>query len=381
MDRELKKIIAFFEHQNQELRDELQDLEKDIELQDELGLRGEENWGHYEDEEDEEDDESVSRSPVGNRRRSLSHQRKRSASHRAASMLVFPLAICVLPVSLVGQNTFTDRRRQSIASMEEETHNIVEGPTSRQRSISMSATLGKITTKLTNLKDSITSSTSHEPTIWNSRSDYAYDTRLLYKRRITNLYISFTNLRSYCEINYSGFRKIIKKYDKVTYSELKDRYLHDDVEHASPFTQTSKDNLNDAINLLIDLYAKCVSSGDRSLALQQLRLHQRENIAWERDTVWRQMIGRERRGEGDTLDSLGAVLANPPEPAFVSIPTPVGRVKITKRYVLRIVAVVLFVILLNTTVLEKQEANRCFAILTFCTFLWATEASSSIDLG
>lgn len=36
--------------------------------------------------------------------------------------------------------------------------------------------------------------------------------RLLFKRRIRDLYTAFTNLRSYVEVNYSGFRKIIKKY-------------------------------------------------------------------------------------------------------------------------------------------------------------------------
>jgi len=265
--------------------------------------------------------------------------------------------------------------------MEEDTHDIDEGEaTVRRRSISMSATLGKITTKLTNLKDGLTSPSVHEPTIWTSHSDYAYDIRLLYKRRITNLYISLTNLRSYVEINYSGFRKIIKKYDKVTFSELKDKYLHEVVERATPFTRASKDKLKEAINRLTDLYTKCVTRGDGSLSFQQLRLHQRENIAWERDTVWRQMIGRERRGEGDTLDSVGAVLAIPPEPTIVSIPTPVGRFKITKRYVFRVISVVVFVTLLNTTILEDQEANRCFALLTFCTILWATEVKFPLML-
>lgn len=84
LDRELSKIVTFYKHQEQELMEELQDLEKDVALQDELGLRGEETWGRYTDDDDEEDDDSVSRSPT--RRRSLSHQRKRSSSHRAASM-------------------------------------------------------------------------------------------------------------------------------------------------------------------------------------------------------------------------------------------------------------------------------------------------------
>jgi len=100
LDRELKKTVTFYEHQQQELLEELQDLEKDVELQDELGLRGEETWGHYADDDDEDDDDSVSRSPVRVRHRSLSHQRKRSSSHRAPSMPMFPYH-CTLSHSLL----------------------------------------------------------------------------------------------------------------------------------------------------------------------------------------------------------------------------------------------------------------------------------------
>ena len=38
------------------------------------------------------------------------------------------------------------------------------------------------------------------------------DIQLLFKRRIANIYLSLTSLRSYVELNYSGFRKILKKY-------------------------------------------------------------------------------------------------------------------------------------------------------------------------
>ena len=163
------------------------------------------------------------------------------------------------------------------------------------------------------------------------------------------------------------------RYDKVTYSELKDRYLHNVVEVSPPFTQPAKDRLNDNINRLLDLYAKCVSRGDKTAARQQLRLHQRENIAWERDTVWRQMIGRQRRGEDSTQGVLGATLVQGPEPTVVDIPTPVGRFKITKRLIFKVAALAVFILLLNVQVVKGGEANRCFAILTFCTILWATE--------
>ena len=49
-------------------------------------------------------------------------------------------------------------------------------------------------------------------TVWTSMSNYAYDTRALFKRRITNLHNTLTSLKAYVELNYSGFRKILKKY-------------------------------------------------------------------------------------------------------------------------------------------------------------------------
>lgn len=156
-------------------------------------------------------------------------------------------------------------------------------------------------------------------------------------------------------------------------AQLKDKYLHDAVETALPFTQASKDHLNDAINRLVELYAKCVTQGDKSTAREQLRLHQRENIAWERDTVWRQMIGRERRGEGDPTIPPGATLVQEPEPSLVDIPTPVGKFKLKKRHIFIVIAVAVFALLLNIQTVKGEEANRCFAVLVFCTILWATE--------
>lgn len=145
------------------------------------------------------------------------------------------------------------------------------------------------------------------------------------------------------------------------------------MEVAQPFTPLSKDRLNSAINRLIELYAKCVTRDDKAAAKQQLRLHQRENIAWERDTVWRQMIGRERRGEGDAKSTAGVTLVKESEEGLVDILTPVGRFRITKKIVFTFIALLVFIVLLNVQVVHELEANRCFAILIFCTFLWATE--------
>ena len=159
--------------------------------------------------------------------------------------------------------------------------------------------------------------------------------------------------------------------------QLKDDYLHKVVEAAVPFQRPAKDNLADGISRLQTLYAKCVTRGDRSAAVQQLKLNQRENIAWERDTVWRQMIGRERRGEGDgEVKAIGATLVTEPEGGLIQVPTPVGRFTLTSKKIYLVISVVVFIVLLNVTVLDSVEANKCFAILVFSTIMWATEASN-----
>ncbi|KAF8416475.1 SPX domain-containing protein [Boletus edulis BED1] len=172
-------------------------------------------------------------------------------------------------------------------------------------------------------------------------------------RRITNLYVSFSSLKSYVEVNHSGFRKILKKYDKVTYNELKDRYMHDIVEARLPFLQSSKDKVTAA--RLVTLYAKCVTSDDPNTAVQQLK---------------------ERRGASDPSDFVGGgILAREEECGIVVIPTPFGGFKLKRQRVSLVIAIAVFIVLMNMHVIKDgPEASKCFAILIFSTIMWASEA-------
>jgi phosphate transporter len=114
--------------------------------------------------------------------------------------------------------------------------------------------------------------------------------------------------------------------------------------------------------------------------VQQLKLHQRENIAWERDTVWRQMIGRERRGEGDDdLKTIGATLVTEEQGGLFQVMTPVGRFRLTRKKIYLVAAIAVFIALLKVPTLHQVEANRCFAILIFSTIMWATEVRCSFS--
>jgi phosphate transporter len=63
---------------------------------------------------------------------------------------------------------------------------------------------------LRGVRDSLTSS-NHDTSIWTAKTNYAWDMRLLFKRRITNSYVAVSALKSYVDTNYTGFRKILKK--------------------------------------------------------------------------------------------------------------------------------------------------------------------------
>lgn len=145
------------------------------------------------------------------------------------------------------------------------------------------------------------------------------------------------------------------------------------MEQSSPFVQESKDKIVAALHKLLDLYAKCVTKGDLAAAQRQLKLHQREHIAWERDTVWRSMIGASRRGEDGQPKAIGNVLQVEEDLKALNIRTPFGRLRFKRRHLWLAIAVAVFVVLLNVQTVEGLEANRCFAILMFSTIMWATE--------
>ncbi|KAJ7112844.1 SPX domain-containing protein [Mycena crocata] len=442
LDRELKKICAFYEAQQSTLVAEVAELQELVRAQDEAAAAGDSHYldGPYGDEldgedadEEDDDDDSLSRSPQ--------RRRRRLSSSAGQGRLPLSASRRGIPEEHSPSARYGGGHRHSISSGSSDGHPSPTSPTTHlphRTPLSAGGALGRLANKLTpdflsssrhsadlmhdsvhsadllhssaplhsslqfgaahhdtsahsgggllgNIRNSILSDSSHShglQDVWTARTDYATDTRLLFKRRITTLYISVTSLASYVEVNWSGFRKILKKYDKVTFRSLKDSYLHSAVAPSPPFSPAAKSTLASLTNRLIDAYAKCVCRGDRALAKQQLRLHQRENIAWERDTVWRQMIGRERRGEG------GGVLAREGSDesddgfGFRKLVAEGGDAKRKKKGLLRITrrrvamagALGVFVALLNTQMVEGREANRCFAVLMFCTVLWATEA-------
>ena len=152
--------------------------------------------------------------------------------------------------------------------------------------------------------------------------------------------------------------------------------MHDVVEVTEPFTEDAKDRLNASILDLTEFYTKCVARGDHQQAIRQLRSHQREHIVWERDTVWRQMIGKARRGDqSDHPQALGALAQEEKQSTdvLVSLPRNFGGFTLTKKQFFLTIAVATFAVLLAIQPLDTVESSHCLAVLVFATILWATE--------
>ncbi|KAM0786287.1 hypothetical protein ACM66B_001766 [Microbotryomycetes sp. NB124-2] len=219
---------------------------------------------------------------------------------------------------------------------------------------------------------------------WTGASDWAIDTRIMLKRRISALFTSLTELKQYVELNYTGFNKILKKYDKITNSTLRSVYMKEVVDKAFPFEQVTQERLQNAIQVLIPMYADIAAGGDREFALKQLNAQLREHIVWERNTVWREMIGLERRGWGGAAsgnktsgtDMPIVVQTNKTEDK-TELVTPVGRFTVpswlTGHVVAGVVAVLVFGMLLIVQWFDRVEEQNCLALLVFVTIFWALE--------
>ncbi|CAK7265957.1 low-affinity phosphate transporter [Sporothrix epigloea] len=238
-----------------------------------------------------------------------------------------------------------------------------------------------------------------------------FSSTIMLKKRIVSIYVQLCELKSYVQLNKTGFRKVLKKFDKIIDTHLRARYMAAFVETAYPFRPETWDLIVDNIAKMESAYTAVITGGDADLAKRDLRSHLREHVVWERNTVWRDMIGIERRAEAASLGrtllgggggigggfglmAAGADDAKDPASSLLlqgdeerqavptrRIRTPFGRVIALPAWIVSstmltlVVVVGLFFVLLYAPILPGQpEQQNCLAMLVFVSLLWATEA-------
>lgn len=224
--------------------------------------------------------------------------------------------------------------------------------------------------------------------------DYAeqavlFSSGIMLKKRMINLYVQLCELKSYIQLNKTGFSKVLKKFDKIVDRRLRPRYMDAFVNTAYPFRPDTTKGLEERISQIVQAYTVIVTNGDGDTAIRDLRSHLREHVVWERNTVWRDLIGMERRAEAASLGHT--LLGRDTDPQktrlqgddeiilpIKEITTPLGRFfcptwLLTSTTYTLILIVALFFAMLYIPIMEKPEQQNCLAMLVLVSLLWATE--------
>ncbi|KAK4666993.1 low-affinity phosphate transporter [Podospora pseudopauciseta] len=225
--------------------------------------------------------------------------------------------------------------------------------------------------------------------------DYAeqaalFSSGIMLKKKIIDVYVRLCELKSYSQLNRTGFNKILKKFDKICDRRLRSKYMSSFVDSAYPFKPETTKSLEEHIQRIVQAYAEIVTDGDEAAATKDLRSHLREHVVWERNTVWRELIGLERRAEAASLGHTLLGRDADPQAARLqgdddlvsptkAISTPLGRFNlptwlVSSTMFALVVIFAIFVAMLLVPIMEKPEQQNCLAILVFVSLLWATEA-------
>jgi len=197
------------------------------------------------------------------------------------------------------------------------------------------------------------------------------DIRITLKRRSIALFTVLSELKSFIELNKTGFTKALKKFDKSLNTKLKADYLEKLDTNSYVFKSTTSEVLKDNIDKLVQIYASLSTNGNIETAKSELRLHLREHVVWERNTVWKDMIGLERKAQNATVakqpNDKEAILGEPNGPIT-------SRRLFNPTFLKLTFITLLSLLLLKFSPFKEVEQKNCFALLVCSSLLWATEA-------
>lgn len=205
------------------------------------------------------------------------------------------------------------------------------------------------------------------------------ENRIILRKRVIGLYTTLSELKSFIELNYTGFKKALKKFDKSLNTNIKDNYLENLPNNSYIFKKSTMKKVDEHLDSLVKLYALICNHGDDlEAAKQELSIHLREHVVWERNTVWRDMIGLERKSYAANSKLMNRSDGNNDEKEDGS-----GNMKLMLKFnislknpvVIKLILIfAVTVFLLNVSPFDDSAQRNCFALLICASLLWATEA-------
>lgn len=200
-----------------------------------------------------------------------------------------------------------------------------------------------------------------------------YEVLISLKKRAVAAFVALSNLNNYIELNYTGFSKALKKFDKTCGFNIRDEFMKSQVAQAHPFRKETSARINDSLEAVVASYAFIATNDDKRAATKDLNMHLREHLVFERNTVWRDMIGIERRQQAARVSATGGSgdLISFKLPLLGSVTLPGWLVSWNS--ILLIFNLAVFALLLSFGTLAQDEQSNCLALLVFVSLMWATE--------
>ena len=164
------------------------------------------------------------------------------------------------------------------------------------------------------------------------------------------------------------------------------------VNTAYPFRGSTMVHMDANIARVESIYADVVTKEDIGLARRELRLHLREHVVWERNTVWREMIGIERKAQAANFGIKKTLLGGNHGSStsqrqgddydfgeVKEVVTPIGRYRyprwlLSSTFFALVIIITVFIVLLAVPIMKKPEQQNCLAMLVLVSLLWATES-------
>ncbi|KAJ3117185.1 low-affinity phosphate transporter [Physocladia obscura] len=188
--------------------------------------------------------------------------------------------------------------------------------------------------------------------------------RANFRSQSATLYSELKELQEYVLMNHNGFAKILKKYEKVTGFRLKARYMQV-VDGTYVFRSEEAAGLRDAIDRVVEIYARVAADNDFRNAKIELDSKCRQRINIERNTVWKDMV----EAGGRTMSIVEARRKPDDENGNHSWYSKL----FTLRFIVLLILLCVFYTLLNYQLFDTVEQQNCFAIFVFASGMWAFE--------
>ncbi|PVU87574.1 hypothetical protein BB560_006473 [Smittium megazygosporum] len=180
------------------------------------------------------------------------------------------------------------------------------------------------------------------------------------------LFILVSDLQTFSKLNSTGFNKILKKFEKVNKISIKNTYTTKTLNNSYAFSSEAHIRSNTLLSRIVSLFSTINAYPSEKEAIEDLKTSLRDQVYWDRNTVWRDLISMERK--------VGAV-------EVLSMQKTTELIKPTSSWSKESIQLLYFALCLSAftfcliySPFTDLVQQRCWALLVFVSSLWATEA-------